>query len=204
MRMRTIKLWWVIAAFLSGLAFAMFAEELILSTQESRLEFAAPRVHFLVGKPLERLRNAAEVPFDFKITLWSGTRNHLLREVPARFVISYDLWEEKFSVTNLVTPRRTARHLSNDAAEAWCLQQMSQDVSEVSPNEPLWARLEIRAEDGKEGGLPFGRGNITDAGISLTSLIEVFSHPAATAQPHWTIEAGPVTLDELRKGRRRG
>ena len=149
MRMRTIKPWWVIAAFLSGLAFAMFAEELILSTQESRLEFAAPRVHFLVGKPLERLRNASEVPFAFKITLWSGTRSHLLREVPARFVVSYDLWEEKFSVTKLVTPRRTARHLTNNAAEAWCLQEMSQDVTGVSANEPLWARLEIRAEDGQ-------------------------------------------------------
>jgi hypothetical protein len=158
-------------------------------------------VHFLVGKPLERLRNASEVPFDFKITLWSGTRSHLLREVPARFVVSYDLWEEKFSVTKLVTPRRTARHLTDTAAEAWCLQQMSQDVTGVAANEPLWARLEIRAEDGKEAGLPFGRGNITDSGISL---IVIFSRPAATTQPHWSIETGPVTLDELRRARPRG
>jgi hypothetical protein len=204
MRMRTIKPWWVIAAFLSGLAFAMFAEELILSTHESRLEFAAPRIHFLVGKPLERLRNASEVPFDFKITLWSGSRSHMLREVPARFVVSYDLWEEKFSVTKLVTPRRTSRHLTDTAAEAWCLQEMSMDVTGVGASEPLWARLEIRAQDAKETGLPFGRGNITDSGISLTSLIEIFSRPAATAQPHWAVETGPVTLDELRRARPRG
>ena len=204
MRMRTIKLWWVIAAFLSGLALAMAAEELILSTAESRLEFSAPRVHFLVGKPLERLRNASEVPFDFKITLWSGSRSHVLRELPARFVVSYDLWEEKFSVTKLVPTRRTARHLTDTAAEAWCLREMSTDVTGVAPNEPLWARLEIRAQDGKEAGLPFGRGNITDSGISLTSLIEVFSRPAATTQPHWSVETGPVTLDELRRVRPRG
>ena len=204
MRIRTIKPWWVVAAFLSGLAFAMASEELILSTQESRLEFAAPRLHFLVGKPLERLRNASEVPFDFKITLWSGTRGHLLREIPARFVVSYDLWEEKFSVTKLAAPRRTARHLTDKAAEAWCLQEMSMDVTGVSAAEPLWARLEIRAQDGKDTGLPFGRGNISDSGISLTSLIEIFSRPAATTQPHWSVETGPVTLDELRRGRRRG
>ena len=202
MRMRTIKPWWVIAAFFSGLAFAMFAEELILTTHESRLEFAAPRVHFLVGKPLERLRNALEVPFDFKITLWSGTHNHKLRETQDRFVVSYDLFEETFSVTKLVTPRRTARHLTNIAAEAWCFQQMAQDLTGVGPKEPLWASLEIRAQDGKEAGLPFGRGNITDSGISLTSLIEIFSRPAATTQPHWgPIETGPVTLDELKRGR---
>ena len=205
MRVRTIKPWWLIAAFLSGLALAMAAEELILSaTEDSRLEFAAPRVHFLTGKPLERLRNASEVPFDFKITLWSGNRNHVYRELPARFVVSYDLWEEKFSVTKLVPSRRTARHLTDTAAEAWCLQQMATDVTGIGPNEPLWARLEIRAQDGKDGAAPFGRGNITDSGISLTSLIEILSRPAATTQPHWQVEAGPVTLEELRRGRRRG
>jgi len=204
MRVRTIKPWWVIAAFTAGLAFAMWAEELVLTTRESRLEFAAPRVHFLVGKPLERLRNASEVPFDFKISLWSGTRTHLLREAQDRFVVSYDLWEEKFSVTKLVNPRRTARHLSNTAAEAWCLQEMSMDVAGVAPNEQLCARLEIRAEEAKEAGLPFGRGSITDSGISLTPLIEIFSRPAATTQPHWgPIETGPVTLEDLRRGRRR-
>ena len=204
MRRRTIRPWWVIAAFLSGVAFAMWAEELVLTTEQSRLEFAAPRLHFLVGKPLERLRNASEVPFDLKITLSSGTRNHIYRETAARFMVSYDLWEEKFSVTNLVSPRRTARHLADTAAEAWCLREMSMDVTGLSDKEPLWARLEIRAEDGKSGGLPFGRGNITDSGISLTSLIEIFSQPAAVTQPHFTVETGPVTLDELRSGRRRG
>jgi|SRR5690242_7945541 len=205
MRVRTIKPWWLIAAFLSGLAFAMAAEELILSsTEDSHLEFAAPRVHFLTGKPLERLRNASEVPFDFKITLWSGTRGHVYREIPARFVVSYDLWEEKFAVTRLLPSRRMAGHLTDTAAEAWCLQQMATDVTGIAPNEPLWARLEIRAQDGKDSGSPFGRGNITDSGISLTSLIEILSRPAATTQPHWQVETGPVTLDELRRGRRRG
>ena len=204
MRGRTIKTWWVIAAFLSGMALAMAAEELILTTEDSRLEFAAPRVHFLSGKPLERLRNASEVPFDFKITLWSGNRNHMLREIPARFVVSYDLWEEKFSVTKLLPARRTARHLTDSAAEAWCLQQMATDVSGIAPNEPLWARLEIRAQDGKDAVQPFGRGNITDSGISLTSLIEILSHPPAATQPRWQVDAGPLTLEELRRGRRRG
>ena len=202
MRERTIKPWWVIAAFFSGLAFAMWAEELILTTHESRLEFSAPRVHFLVGKPLERLRNASEVPFAVKVTLWSGTRNHLLREVQTRFVVSYDLWEERFAVTNLVTPRRTARHLTSIAAEAWCLKEMSTDVNGIRADEPLWARLDIRAEEVKEAGLPFGRGSISDSGINLTPLIEIFSRPATATQPHWIEETGPVTLDELRRGRR--
>jgi hypothetical protein len=201
MRRRTIKTWWVIAAFISGLAFALAAEDLILSTQDNRLEFAAPRLHFLVGKPLERLRNAAEVSFAFHITLFSGNQTHKLKETASRFVVSYDLFEETFSVTKLVTPRRTARHLTNISAEAWCLREMSMDVSGVGVKEPLWARLEIRAEDTKDGGLPFGRGNITDSGISLTSLIDIFNRPPAVTQAHFNVETGPVTLDELRHSR---
>jgi len=65
----------------------------------------------------------------------------------------------------------------------------------------LWARLEIRAEDSKDGGLPFGRGNITDSGISLTSLIDIFNRPPAVTQTHFNVETGPVTLDELRHSR---
>jgi len=201
MRRRTIKTWWVIAAFLSGLAFALAAEDLILSTQDNRLEFAAPRLHFLVGKPLERLRNAAEVSFAFHITLFSGNQTHKLQETASRFVVSYDLWEEKFSVTKLANPRRTVRNLADTAAEAWCLREMSMDVTGVGAKEPLWARLEIRAEDSKDGGLPFGRGNITDSGISLTSLIDIFNRPPAVTQTHFNVETGPVTLDELRHSR---
>ena len=201
MRRRTIKLWWVIATFLSGVAVAMWAEELSLSTQDNRLEFAAPRLHFLVGKPLERLRNAAEVSFAFRITLFSGSQTHKLQETASRFVVSYDLWEEKFSVTKLANPRRTVRNLADTAAEAWCLREMSMDVTGVGAKEPLWARLEIRAEDSKDGGLPFGRGNITDSGISLTSLIDIFNRPPAVTQTHFNVETGPVTLDELRHSR---
>ena len=201
MRRRTIKTWWVIAAFISGLAFALAAEDLILSTQDNRMAFAAPRLHFLVGKPLERLRNAAEVSFAFHITLFSGNQTHKLKETASRFVVSYDLFEETFSVTKLVTPHRTARHLTNISAEAWCLREMSMDVSGVGVKEPLWARLEIRAEDTKDGGLPFGRGNITDSGISLTSLIDIFNRAHAVTQTHFNVETGPVTLDELRHSR---
>ena len=56
-------------------------------------------------------------------------------------------------------------------------------------------RLEIRAEDGKDGPL-FGRGgSVSDSGISLTSLIEIFSQPARsssrTGDPtKWAVHAG--------------
>jgi len=120
--LRLIRSWWVILAFVSGFALAMLAEDLILDSHDNRIEFSAPRIHFLSGKPLDRLRNAAEVPFDFSITLWSGTKNHIFRRSVDRFVVSYDIWEETFSVVSKVQqPGKSASHLKAPATEAWCL-----------------------------------------------------------------------------------
>jgi hypothetical protein len=201
--LRAIKYWWLILAFLSGLALAMLAEDLILDSHDNRLEFSAPRLHFLSGKPLERLRNAAEVPFDFQITLWSGDHTHVARSAVDQFVVSYDLWQETFSVIKTQSPQRTGSHFNASMAEAWCMEQMTMDVTGLSSSEPLWARLEVRAEDGARGsGLPFGRGNITESGISLNSLIAILSRPPPPTQTHYVLEAGPVTLDAMRSRRR--
>ncbi len=196
--MRTIKIWWLLAAFVSGIALAMFAEELILHSRENRLEFQ-PQIHFLTGQPLARLRNAAEVPFDFQVTLWSGNRNHVFRRIADQFVVSFDIWEEKYSVTKLKAPRKTVSNLSAAAIESWCTSQMAIDLTGLPGNEKFWARFEVRAENpGGDGGL-FRTGGISDSGISLTRLIEIFSRPPQRDQFHAALEAGPLTLDELRR-----
>lgn len=203
--MSAIKKWWVVVAFLSGFALAMVAEELIVNFHNDRLEFALSHVHFLAGgKPLEMLHNAAPVPFDFQMTVYSGTRNHVLQQVTDQFVVSYALWEENFKVVKMQSPRRERERLNAQEAEKWCMDQMSMDLPRVAPNTPLWARFEIRAEDGKDGPL-FGRGSIGDSGLSLTSLIEVFSRPARSQQSHWgPYESGPFTLEDLKHSPRRG
>jgi hypothetical protein len=193
-------------AFVGGIAFAMMAEELRLNWRNNRLELSAPHVHFLAGKPLDLLHNAASVPFDFSVILWSGNRNHFYSKNFERFVISYDLWDEKFKVVKTQSPVGKIEHLTTTAAESWCFDQMSTDLTGVGGSEPLWVRLEIRAEDGKDGGLfgRGGRGSVSEAGISLSNLIELFSRPAQQ-QSHWgPYEIGPFTVDELKRSIRRG
>jgi hypothetical protein len=193
-------------AFVGGIAFAMMAEELRLNWRNNRLELSAPHIQFLGGKPLDLLHNAASVPFDFNVTLWSGTRNHIYSKNFERFVISYDLWDEKFKVVKTQSPVGKIEHLTKSAAESWCFDQMSMDVTGMGDSEPLWVRLEIRAEDGKDGGLfgRGGRGSVSEAGISLSNLIEIFSRPAQQ-QSHWgPYDIGPFTVDELKRSIRRG
>jgi hypothetical protein len=202
MLVRAIKTWWLVAAYLSGFGLAMLAEDLALRWRNNLLEFSAPHMHFLTGKPLERLHNGAQVPFVFKISLYSGTKDHLCCQIAERFLISYSVWEEQFRVIKTQSPRKVADHLDIADAEAWCLKQMTMNPVGITDTEKFWAKVEIRIPppDGKIAN-PLGSETITETGINLNSLIELFSRPPAT-QFHWETEAGPMTLEEVK--RRRG
>ena len=163
----------------------------------------APHLHFLTGKPLERLQHGAQVPFDFKISLYSGTRSHLFNQLAERFLVSYDVWGEQFSVVKTQSPISLVTHLDAAEAEAWCLKQMPVNPAGLGNTDTLWARVEVRVPLEKSAN-PFGRDSITESGINLTGLIELFSRPPALAQPHWTLDAGPLTIEEIKRGTRRG
>jgi hypothetical protein len=203
MLVRTIKTWWLVAAFVSGFGLAMWAEDLALRWHNNLLEFSAPHMHFLTGKQLERLHNGAQVPFDLKVSLYSGTKDHLCCQLAERFLVSYSVWEEQFRVIKTQSPRTMIDHLDVTDAEAWCQKQMLLDPGPLSATEPLWARMEVRVPPEGKTANPFGSDRIGEAGINLNGLIDLFSRPPAT-QYHWTSEAGPMTLEEVKRGNRRG
>jgi hypothetical protein len=72
------------------------SQSLIVERKGKELHVAAPQLHFLEGKPLEQLHNGASVTYALTLTLTSGFSATM--RLQERFVLSYDLWEEKFSV----------------------------------------------------------------------------------------------------------
>jgi hypothetical protein len=200
---QTIKPWWLLVAFLAGLAVALGSGELILSLRENRLELSAPRVHFLNGQPLARLHNAAEVPIAVQVTLFSGSKTHIFRNIQQRCVFSFDLWEEKFSVAKLQPVRQRNTFASDRDAEKWCLSSvMSFDMSGISNSEPLWALVDIRLEDPPRTGGLLGS-SVSESGVSLTngltSLVELFSRPPQSGQTHWILSYDRFTLADLKR-----
>jgi hypothetical protein len=200
---RSIKTWWLFAAFLSGMALAMVAEamlseDLILDHSNHRLKFSAPRTDFFAGQPMDRLRNAAEVPFVIKTTLFSGKKDHVFTSAVDRFVVSFDLWEQTYSVVKVAAPQKSVKNLSAKAAQAWCLSQMDLDTTGLSGTEPLWARLEVRAEDPPREGSPLGD-SVNASGINLSILVDILSRPGS--QPQKTLEYPAFTLDQLKSTR---
>jgi hypothetical protein len=115
------------------------------------------------------------------------------------------VWEEQFRVIKTQSPRLVVDHLDAADAEAWCLKQMPLAPSGIGETEKFWARVEVRVPplDGKTSN-PFGRDSISESGINLTGLIDLFSRPPASTQFHTASEAGPWTLEEIKRGSRRG
>lgn len=197
----------IFAALVAGAAACVYAvtipaPELQVHLEGDSLRISLPNLSFLSGKPLERLKDGASVAFIGQVTVTTAPNSlrPAARSV-ARFALSYDIWEERFSVTKIgQTPdsRRSVSHLSAQAAQSWCLDNLTVDRSQL-PNTDFWVQLDLRAEDPRDQ-----LGIIGEPGINITRLIEIFGRPARSAQPRWLLNSGPFRLNEQRKAEGKG
>jgi hypothetical protein len=162
------------------------------------LRITAPHLDFLSGKPLERLKDGQSVAFIGQLTITSAPSSMVTeaRSV-ARFALSYDIWEERFSVTKIgerPEARHSVSHLSVAQAENWCLDNLAIDRSQIPSEQPFYVQLDLRAEDPRDQ-----LGIIGDPGINITRLIEIFGRPARGSQPRWSLSNGPYRLADLKK-----
>ena len=109
----------------------LFSDALSVRLEGDSLRFSAPNFSFLSGRPLERLKNGATVFYDFYVSLWTSPRVTPRRRNATRFAVSYDLWEEKFSVTHWQEPKQNVTMLSQKAAQEWCLDRLRLPVNGV-------------------------------------------------------------------------
>lgn len=179
---------------LSAACLGVLAQDLALRRMGEELRVMAPRLHFLTGKPLERMRNGASVTYDMQLSIFGENRQAILRRGFERFVLSYDLWEEKFSVTRVRTARASAAHLTAEAAERWCLDNIAVPASGLELDRPVYVRLDVRAIEEKDR-----RRYEEDDAISLGRLIDLFSRAGNPAPgTSWRAEAGPIRLQTLK------
>ncbi len=167
------------------------------------LRISIPHIDFLKGKPLDRLRDGASAGFIGQLSIMTSPNSltPMARSV-TRFALSYDIWEERFSVTRLgPTPeyRISGSHLSAQATESWCLDKLIIDRSQLPVDRDFYVQLDFRAEDPKDQ-----LGIIGDPGINLTRLIEIFGRTPRSPQERWLFNSGPLRLSDLKKSEIRG
>lgn len=179
-------------------AAALNARGLEVRLDRNFLRISAPGIGFLSGRPLARLKDGATVVFLGQLSISTDANITVQARTLARFALSYDIWEERFSVTRVLiakneTAPRTVSHLGLEPAQAWCLENLLLEAAVLPADRPFWIRLEIRTEDSRDTGI------VGDPGLNLTRLVEIFSRPARTSQERWQLDAGPMRLADLRK-----
>src|SRR6185369_15988318 len=190
---------------LAGLTFPLFsaraADAMKVIYDGDNLHVAAPNLHFLTGKPLERLKYGDVVAYVLQLELLNEARTIVLRPQKGRFVVSYALWEEKFSVTQLAsTPGvgpRTVEGLSATDAETWCFNNLTMSTLGLAPNQYYWLRLELRTGTARD----FADDN--NIGISIKDLIDLLGRKN-TEVTHWGPLETRVRLADLRRMAGRG
>ena len=180
------------------------AENLAVFLDGDYLRVSLPHIDFLKGKPLDRLKNGASVVFTGQLTL-STSPNSLfpVARSMATFAVSYDIWEERFSITKItqsLESRRTWSHLSAQLAENLCLENMVIDRGQIPADKDFYVQLDLRAEDPKDS-----LGIIGNPGINLTRfLIERFGRAPRSPQERVFLSSGPLRLADLKKTEIRG
>jgi hypothetical protein len=128
------------------------------------------------------------------LSLYTIDQSVAFRQAFGRFVVSYDIWEQKFMVTVPGLATRPRENLTALQAETWCLENLAISASGLAADRPFFLRLELRTEQ---------RGELSsilaDPGISLVkAAVELFSRKARPDEPHWgPFESGRLRLSEL-------
>lgn len=180
---------WLAACVSAPLGWSLAAARLLVRKEDDHLHISAPQIRFLNGKPLEQLKNGQNVAFLTQITI--STDSTVFPRRLDRFVISYDLWEEKFSATRLGPPRQSRSRLNVPETEAWCLDETA-PLPPIAPTTPFSIRWELRVEDPRDS-----VGIVGEPGINLNKLVEIFSRPPRNPQLRWQETSGPYRLQDL-------
>jgi len=153
----------------------------------------APSLHFLTGKVLDRLRDSADIQvFVSQLTLFRQDGSLPVKPAHARFVVSYSIWEEKFKVAIPGSAARSAEGLSRAEAETWCLENVAISSSGLAPEKPFRMQFDLRSVQPRDLSRVMG-----DLGISLTSMIEIFSRRPGGEDFHRTLETDWLRLFDL-------
>jgi hypothetical protein len=175
----------------SAMTIQLDAQTITTEQTKDAVAVHAPGIGFIKGEPLALLKDGHTVRVDLDLAILPGPGGTPAAHGRQTFVLSYDLWEERFAVAMTGPPPKSIAYLTAAAAEAWCVEQVTVPftaIGRLGRDAPFWVRLEYRVIAGEK------QPPSDDSGLTLRSLIETFSR---RKQPNvWThaIEAGPFRL----------
>jgi hypothetical protein len=172
----------------------ILAQSVTVTRTGNAVTIRAPGFGFIKGEPLVRLKDGRSVRVDLELNVLPGPGGPVAAQGRQTYVLSYDLWEERFAVTQVGAPSRSAAYLTSAAAEAWCLEQLTVPVSalgRLGRDLPFWIRLGYRILEADSASPQDGAGD-----FSLRGLIDALSRRRKNDALTHSIEAGPFRLSQ--------
>ena len=167
------------------------AQSVTVARAGNALVVRAPGLGFIKGQPLGWLKDGRSVRVDLELDVLPGPGGTPAAQGRQTFVLSYDLWEERFAVTMAGSPPRANAYLTAAAAEAWCFEQLAIPLSalgRLGRELPFWVRLGYRVLDAETAAVDNG------GDFSLRGLVDALSRRRRNDPLTESIEAGPFRL----------
>lgn len=167
------------------------AQDVVVEVVDDSLGVSAPEVRFIAGRARDRLHDGAAVVSRLRLIIASAPGGPPIRSVEERFVISYDLWEERFAVTRTGSESVSISNLTAREVERWCLDQLEADLGGIGPGDRFWVRLEYEVAEPEEAA-------DDDSLFTLGGLVDILSRRRSNAPQNGSIEAGPFRRSDFR------
>lgn len=150
--------------------------------------------HFLEGQTLRRLQDGAGLVFTMQLSMSNDQFRTISRRQVERFVVSFDLWEEKFAAMRLGLVKYQQSHLTRDAAERFLFDHTGIAMHGLAAGEAHWIRAELRADEPKDSA-----GFLLDPSVTLSRLVDWFGRSQRGEALRWSIDRGPFRLHEVER-----
>ena len=171
---------------------SVMTQSVTVTSSKGAVQVRAPGLNVIQAESLARLKDGRSIRIDLDLGVLPAAGAAPHARTRQTFVVSYDLWEERFAVTQAIEPPRTISHLTAAAVEAWCLAQLTIPVSALgrfANDVPFWIRLEYRVLNGDTRTEPEA-----DEGFTLRALIDALSRRRQADESIHAIEAGPFRV----------
>ena len=185
--MSTVARLCILIVVVGGIRASLAAQSLRARTEGDRLRVVVERPRFLSGDALRKLHDGVPVVYIFQLSAHTSRLGSTIAKSEYRFVISYDIFEERFQVSRVRPTGRVVSHLTAAAAETTFLDTLELPIQSIRTG-TFWLRLEYQTEEQAENDSP---------AVSLGGLVEIFSRTTAKEPTRGVLEAGPLRLSDL-------
>jgi hypothetical protein len=168
------------------------AQSITVRAASDLLHVRAAALSFIEGRMLERLQDGRAVRIDFELAVLEGASGPVVATAQHAFNVSFDLWEERFSVSRIGAPPRSISHLRARDAEAWCLDNVTVPIAGLGRfgrDVPFWVRITYRVQDPAAPAAG-------ESPLTLWTLIDVLSRRTDDPQSGKSVAGGPFRLSK--------